>query len=109
EDVNSCMNVVPEQAEVQLSNKFLQDQQSASLAQSSNSEPAGSSNSSPSSDADKTVSLGLAVIDQAMDQAGKSTPLNQEATSFDDVTYVLSAIDHFLDTNPSQSVVVFDS
>ncbi|MCI47603.1 hypothetical protein A2U01_0068845, partial [Trifolium medium] len=43
EDVNSHMNVVLEQAEAQLSSKYLQDQQSASLAQSSKSEPAGSS------------------------------------------------------------------
>ncbi|MCH97427.1 hypothetical protein A2U01_0018422, partial [Trifolium medium] len=56
EDVNSRMDIVPEQTETQVSNKSLHDQQSASLAPSNKSEPAGSSNSSPSSDADKTTS-----------------------------------------------------
>ncbi|MCI59771.1 hypothetical protein A2U01_0081026, partial [Trifolium medium] len=68
---------------------------------SSKSEPADSSNSSPSSAVDKTVSLGLTIVDQAINQAGKSVPLNQEEISFDDATAVLSAIDHFLEATPN--------
>ncbi|MCI54729.1 hypothetical protein A2U01_0075979, partial [Trifolium medium] len=49
------MDVVLEQVETPVSNKPLQDQQSASLAPSNRSEPAGSSNSSPNSDADQEM------------------------------------------------------
>ncbi|MCH91328.1 hypothetical protein A2U01_0012255, partial [Trifolium medium] len=108
EDVNSRMNVIPDQAEVQLSNKSFQDQQSASLAHSNKSEPARSSNLSPPYDAEKTVSLGL-VVDRAIGQIDKYPHNNQEVTSFDDATDVLSTIANFLDMTPSQFVAIFDS
>ncbi|MCI53703.1 hypothetical protein A2U01_0074950, partial [Trifolium medium] len=83
-----------------------QDQQSASLAPSNKSEPAGSSNSSPTSDADKTASDHHAV-GQFSHHAGVSSPVNQEIIPRDDLTDVLSTIDNFLymTYDPSASIL----
>ncbi|MCI22839.1 hypothetical protein A2U01_0044017, partial [Trifolium medium] len=99
-------DVVLEQVETQVSNKPLQDQQSASLAPSNRSEPARSSNSSPTSDADKTTSDYTAVGHIAT-QVGNSPLINQEMTSCNDFIDVLSTIDNFLGMthDPSTSVL----
>ncbi|MCI19250.1 hypothetical protein A2U01_0040406, partial [Trifolium medium] len=106
EDVNSRMDVVPEQVETQVLNKSLQDQQSASLAPSNRSEPVGSSNSSLISDADKTTPDHTAVghIDI---QVGNPLLVRQEMMSSDNFIDALSTIDNFLCMvhNPPTSVL----